>query len=130
MFKIFRTTAKIIFGQGAVRAVGEEAKAIAAKKALIVTDPGILNAGLSKSLEESLSGSGIDYAIFGDVEADPCNLELRVEFGQCHSVAGVWTRDGVSDDRTSPIRQIRSQGDPAWRDGRSYRFEGGCLESR
>lgn len=71
MFRIFKTTAKIIFGNGAVRAVGEEAKAIRANKALIVTDSGILNAGLSKTLEESLSGSGIDYAIFGDVEADP-----------------------------------------------------------
>jgi alcohol dehydrogenase len=71
MLKIFKTTAKIIFGNGAVRAVGEEAKAIRANKALIVTDPGILNAGLSKTLEESLSDSGIDYGIFGDVEADP-----------------------------------------------------------
>jgi alcohol dehydrogenase class IV len=68
---IFRTTPKIIFGIGSLGRVGEEAKALGAKKALIITDPGILKAGLNKAVEESLSTAGISISVFRDVEPEP-----------------------------------------------------------
>lgn len=68
---IFRTTPKIIFGIGSLGRVGEEAKALGAKQALIITDPGILKAGLNKAVEESLSTAGISISVFKDVEPEP-----------------------------------------------------------
>ncbi len=68
---IFRTTPKIIFGIGSLGRVGEEAKALGAKQALIITDPGILKAGLNEAVEESLSTAGISFSVFKDVEPEP-----------------------------------------------------------
>lgn len=68
---IFRTTPKIIFGIGSLGRIGEEVKALGAKKALIVTDPGIVKAGLNKAVEGTLSTAGIDFSVFKDVEPEP-----------------------------------------------------------
>ena len=68
---IFRTTPKIIFGIGSLGRIGEEVKALGAKKVLIVTDPGIVKAGLNKAVEGALSTAGIDFSVFKDVEPEP-----------------------------------------------------------
>jgi len=68
---VFRTTPRIIFGIGSLGRVGEEAKALGAKRALVITDPGIVKAGLNKAVEESLSKAGIDFSVFKDVEPEP-----------------------------------------------------------
>ena len=62
---------KIVFGNGAVSQVGKEAKRFGAKKALIVTDKGVLKAGNLKSVEESLKAQGLDFIIFDKVQPEP-----------------------------------------------------------
>jgi len=42
----FQVSTKVVFGAGSVTDVGSEAAVINAKHVLIVTDPGIVNAGL------------------------------------------------------------------------------------
>jgi alcohol dehydrogenase class IV len=68
---IFFSPNKIIFGNGAVGQVGTEAKKFGARKALIVTDRGVVKAGLTKGVEEALKAQKIDYTIFDRVEAEP-----------------------------------------------------------
>ncbi|MFH1015783.1 MAG: iron-containing alcohol dehydrogenase [Chloroflexota bacterium] len=62
---------KIVFGNGAVSQVGKEAGKFGAKKALIVTDKGVLKAGNLKGVEESLKAQRIDFIVFDKVEAEP-----------------------------------------------------------
>lgn len=61
----------IEFGVGTSEKVGS----IVAKKdwgkALIVTDPGIIEAGLLDGVEDSLQTAGIEYAVFEGVEPNP-----------------------------------------------------------
>lgn len=68
---LFRTIPRIVMGPGALNQLADEAKALKAKKVLMVTDSGLIEAGLVKQAQVVLEKSDIKYAIFGDVEADP-----------------------------------------------------------
>ena len=67
----FQSPNKIKLGNGAVSHVGKEADKFGAKKALIVTDEGVVKAGLVSGVEESLKAQEIDFGIFDKVEAEP-----------------------------------------------------------
>jgi alcohol dehydrogenase class IV len=68
---LFRTTRRILFGLGAVEKIGTEAQLLKAKKVLIITDPGVIQAGLLEGVEKSLQAVGLPFVIFDGVEPDP-----------------------------------------------------------
>jgi alcohol dehydrogenase class IV len=68
---LFRTTRRILFGSGAAEKIGAEAQLLKAKKVLIITDPGVIQAGLLQNIEKSLQSVGLPFVIFDGVEADP-----------------------------------------------------------
>ena len=58
-------------GPGALTQLADEVRALNANKVLIVTDQGLIEAGLVKKAEDLLQKADIKYAFFKDVEADP-----------------------------------------------------------
>lgn len=68
---IFRSPNKVIFGNGVVAQVGDEVVRMGAKKALIVTDAGVVKGGLTAAVEDSLKATKIKYGLFDRVEAEP-----------------------------------------------------------
>lgn len=70
-FHQFELPTAIKHGIGAVKHVGEEVKNLGVTKALLVTDPGIYQAGVTSPIEESLKNSGIDVVLFNKVEPNP-----------------------------------------------------------
>jgi alcohol dehydrogenase class IV len=68
---LFRTTKRILFGVGSVEKIGMEAQLLKAKKVLIITDPGVIQAGLLQNIEKPLQSVGLPFVIFDRVEADP-----------------------------------------------------------
>lgn len=62
---------KVILGNGTVAQAGEEAGKLGAKKVLIVTDAGVVKAGLVQGLEESLKAQKIKFGIYSQVKAEP-----------------------------------------------------------
>jgi len=68
---LFRTTKRILFGLGAVEKIGAEAQLLKAKKVLIITDPGVIQAGLLEGVEKSLQAAGLPFVLFDGVEPDP-----------------------------------------------------------
>lgn len=68
---VFRSPNKVIFGNGTVSLVGAEVAKMGARKALIVTDAGVVKGGLIAEVEKSLKASEIDYGLFDRVEAEP-----------------------------------------------------------
>lgn len=62
---------KVILGNGTVAQAGEEAGKLGAKKALIVTDAGVVKAGLVQGLEESLKAQKINFGVYSQVKAEP-----------------------------------------------------------
>ena len=68
---LFRTTPRIVMGPGAIKQLADEVNALQAKKVLIVTDQGLVHAGLVEQARAVLRESGIEHAVFDKVEADP-----------------------------------------------------------
>jgi alcohol dehydrogenase class IV len=67
----FYSPKRIILGQNAVGKVGEETKALGSRRAIIVTDPGIVSAGYAKVVEDSLRAKQIEVGLFDQVEPEP-----------------------------------------------------------
>lgn len=91
---VFFSPHKIVFGTGTAAAAGTEAKSLGASKVLIVTDPGVVKAGLLPSITGPLEAAKLPYAVYDKIEAEPplrCVDEaaalLRAE--RCDLVLGV-----------------------------------------
>jgi alcohol dehydrogenase class IV len=67
----FLSPNKISIGTGAAKQVGIESKALGGKKALIVTDPGVVKAGLIDGIQESLESEKLDMGVYDRVVAEP-----------------------------------------------------------
>lgn len=68
---VFLAPRKTILGRDAVLQLGKEAKALRAKKAIIVTDPGVVKAGLCRTVQEVLDKASISATVFDKVEPEP-----------------------------------------------------------
>lgn len=67
----FNTTKSVICEPGAIKRLGEIVKEQMGKKVLLVTDPGLIKAGLLDRATESLNEAGVEYTLFDGVVADP-----------------------------------------------------------
>ena len=62
---------KHILGAGSIRQIGREVKLLGGRKALIVTDPGVVKAGLVSPVMGSLQQEEIEVALYDKVEPEP-----------------------------------------------------------
>jgi 4-hydroxybutyrate dehydrogenase len=68
---------RILFGVGAAGKAGEEAKRLGGSRALIVTDKGVVRAGLVAPIEAALGAAGIEHAVFDDVLGNPVERNVH-----------------------------------------------------
>ena len=66
-----RTPHLILAGTGALERLGQEAKALGATKALVVTDKGVIDSGTGKKVKDLLEKEGIGVDTFDRVIPDP-----------------------------------------------------------
>jgi alcohol dehydrogenase len=76
--KIFQTTSRIVRGAGSLGQIADEIIRLGKSQVMIVTDPGIVAAGLVDKLSTTLSAAGIAYNIYDKIESDP-QLKTAVE---------------------------------------------------
>ena len=62
---------RVVFGAGCAERVGEEVAALGAASALVVSDPGVVAAGLLRPVVDSLSGAGVRADVFSEVHPKP-----------------------------------------------------------
>jgi alcohol dehydrogenase class IV len=67
----FHTATSIIFGRGVVRRTGEVVRQVGAQRALLITDPGLVAAGLHKGVERSLADAGVAVDRYEGGKAKP-----------------------------------------------------------
>jgi alcohol dehydrogenase len=106
--EIFRTTPRILMGSGAISQVAQEIVGLNGKKILIVTDKGLVKAGIIQVIEAELKKSGIKYAIFDAVEPDPryeiiedCAEEIHKE--NINLVIGIGGGSSIDIAKTSAV---------------------------
>ena len=82
--KIFQTVPRIIFNRGSIEELGEEAKRLAARRAAVITDIGVVQAGLVQNIESALDKAGIVFQVFdrGFLRAWLCGAGLPDSFSQ------------------------------------------------
>lgn len=67
----FETTPRIVSQIGGAARLGEFAHALGASRLLIVTDAGLVKAGLLQPVLAAMAGNGVAATLFSDVLADP-----------------------------------------------------------
>ncbi len=67
----FAVTTRVLSGSGAVAEIGPTLAAQGHKGVLVVTDQGIVSAGLLPPVTQSLQDSDVGFAVYDEVEADP-----------------------------------------------------------
>ncbi len=85
---------EFIFGSGARSLTGQYAKNFGARKALVVTDPGVTAAGWTADVIKSLERENLDYAVFEGVTPNPKDYEVmagaeRYRSERCHAIVAV-----------------------------------------
>lgn len=73
----FETTPKIICEQGASKRLGEIARDLGMSRVFLVTDIGLMKAGLIDGALTSLSEAGVKVTVFSDVLADPPEVSVQ-----------------------------------------------------
>ncbi len=84
----------IIFGAGAAGTVGEKAKEFGKDKALVITDKGVVGAGLLEKILTPLEQAGVKAHIFDQIEPNPRDYTVvkAYEFGKkkdCELIIGL-----------------------------------------
>ena len=68
---------RIIFGSGVVSKLGSLAQEMGCSRAFVVSDPGVVRAGLFGAGEQSLNTAGIQVKGFHDLSENPTNLHVE-----------------------------------------------------
>ena len=74
----YASLTRIVFGAGAVENVGAEGRGAGGTKALVVTDQGVLKAGLIQGVVDSLAKAGLGVVVYDKVTTNPT---LEVAYG-------------------------------------------------
>ncbi|MCA9154044.1 MAG: iron-containing alcohol dehydrogenase [Planctomycetales bacterium] len=72
----FQPRTRIVFGPGKLDTLGELAGELGARRALVVSDPGVISAGHAQRGIEALQRAGIETHLFGDVHENPSTDEV------------------------------------------------------
>ncbi len=72
----YNPTIRVIFGKDSLNRIGELATELKAKRVLLVTDPGIVQAGHVKRASDLLRQAGIDVFVFSDVVENPTTMTV------------------------------------------------------
>lgn len=67
---------EIIFGRGALKYAGLCAKRLGAEKPMVVSDPGLREAGWVSRLFDVLAGEGMEWCYFEDVVSNPRDIQV------------------------------------------------------
>lgn len=83
----FKCPTRMEFGAGALKKLPEILRELQSKKIMLVTDPGVKNAGLLEKVEDIVKGS-VPYVVYDNVSADPCteNIGEIYEYAKKESV--------------------------------------------
>lgn len=80
----FQLYPRIHYGEGAAAKAGEELARLGVKKALVVTDPGILAARVHEGVLASLAAAGVAWEIFSDVATNPNDEHVMAAVAAYH----------------------------------------------
>src|SRR5579859_166553 len=103
----FPTT--IVFGVGAVAKVGDHAKRLGARRALVVCDIGVVKVGIAERVRALLDAAGVASAVFDKVDPNPVeeNVFAGVDAYRAHGAECVVSVGGGSPLDTGKLIALK-----------------------
>ena len=106
---------RIKFGDGAIQNLGEHVKAFECQKPLLVSDAGVINAGILAKAVDALETSGLPSATYADIEPNPTDVSITdgveaYKSEACDSVIAVG--GGSVMDAAKAIRLLTTHAPP------------------
>ncbi len=91
---VFYSPNKVLFGPNTIKSLGIEVQQLGGKKALIITDPGVVQAHVIEPIKASLEAAGVSWVVYDQVKPEPpvaCVEEAAAKFKseKCDLVVGV-----------------------------------------
>lgn len=111
----FTTTKTLINGPGSLNTLASHCHQLGIQRPLVVTDQGIVTAGLLDQLEAVLAGNGLACAVYPDVVADPPEtiVYAALEAAKSYNADGVIGFGGGSSmDTAKLIALLARSGEP------------------
>jgi len=101
---VHQTTPRIHFGLGVLQKLGEELRRFLGGPVLIVTDPGVLKAGIA---EQAVKASGRDCVVFSTIEPDP-SIETALACAKAVRETGATVIVGVGGGSAMDTAKVAS----------------------
>ena len=77
MFSSFQTVDRVVYGRGVIEKLGEEVLRLGKAKVGVITDKGLVKAGIHAPVLESLRKAGIDCLLYDEAEVDPTPASIE-----------------------------------------------------
>lgn len=104
---VFQTTPRIRFGVGALESLPSELHRFAATSVLVVSDPGVIAAGIAGRVQDLVAGTGAATHLFGAVEPDP-RIETAEACARLAAAVGAGLIIGVGGGSAMDIAKVAS----------------------
>ena len=72
----FQSSTRVVFGENTLDQLGNLTRELGARRVLVVTDPGIIRAGIPERALESLKAANLDSFVFDGVEENPTSRHV------------------------------------------------------
>ena len=84
----FQPSTRAVFGPGSLSRLGELVRELGGRRVLVVTDPGLEEAGHPQKALATLQAAGINYCVFDGVEENPSShhVELGLQLARQQSI--------------------------------------------
>ena len=84
----FQPRTRVVFGNGSLAQLGELARSLGGRRALVVSDPGIVKAGYPDAAVRSLETAGLTAVVCNGVEENPttAHVDAGLEFTKQHNI--------------------------------------------
>lgn len=104
---------RVEYGVGAARGVGKELRKLQCSKPFIVTDKGVIGAGLLDTITDSLAAEGFSYEVYDKIVGNPTDIIVhegidRYQAAHCDSFIAVG--GGSSIDSAKAIGMVLKNG--------------------
>lgn len=109
----FQSTKSLLMEPGASARIGELARGLGCRSVLLVTDPGVMKAGLLQAGLKGLAQAGVVVTVFSEVEADPPVhvIERAVAMARGAKADGVVAIGGGSSMDVAKLVALLAHGD-------------------
>ncbi|WP_045218126.1 iron-containing alcohol dehydrogenase [Desulfonatronum thioautotrophicum] len=112
---------EIIFGQGSIRYLAQCSRRLGAKRALVVTDQGLIDSGWADHVMDILRDDGLDFLLFDKVNSNPRDYQV-------HEGADLYVREKadviIALGGGSPMDSAKGIGTIVGNGGRIADYEG------